>query len=138
MATDMDRERLAKIIDYVKATHENEWCTDVVRNSDGANCLFGHMSKMDGTDKAYGEAWDWFEETWGTTYYVYPINDGTNPEYQQPTPKQRITAYLDRLLSGEEQCMAEYWERMSEELEAVRQREEAAWLRQRDTSRGSY
>ena len=125
MANDQDRDRLAQIIGYVKSTREDEWCTDVVRNSDGANCLFGHISKMDGTDRAYGEAWDWFEETWGTTYYVYPINDGTNPNYQQPTPKQRITEYLERLLSGDEQCMAEYWESMSAELAAERDRSAA-------------
>lgn len=125
MANGQDRDRLAKIIEYVKATREDEWCTDVVRNSDGANCLFGHISKMDGTDMAYGEAWDWFEEAWGTTYYIYPINDGTNPNYPQPTPKQRITAYLERLLSGEEQCMAEYWESMAAVVEAER---EGKWV----------
>ncbi len=114
MANDQDRERLANIIAYVKATNEDEWCTDVVRNSDGANCLFGHISKMDGTDRAYGESWDWFEETWGTTYYVYPINDGSNPKYPQSTPKQRITAYLEALMSGEEQDMEAYWNSMTE------------------------
>jgi hypothetical protein len=114
MASAEDRERLSHIIEYVKATGEQDWCTDVVRNKDGANCLFGHISAMDGTEYAEGEMWEWFEDTWGTTYYVYPINDGSNPKYQQPTPKQRIVAYLEALMSGEEQDMEAYWKSMAE------------------------
>lgn len=114
MASAQDRDELSKILEYAKGTKEQDWCTDVVRNKDGANCLFGHISEMEGTEYAEGEMWEWFEDTWGTTYYVYPINDGQNPKYPQATPKQRIVAYLEALLSGEEQDMETYWNSMAE------------------------
>lgn len=46
--------------------------------------------------------WDVFESCWSTTYVVYPVNDGANPHYQQPTPKKRNIAYLRALAAGEE------------------------------------
>lgn len=120
MATDEDRHELAKIIEYMNETTEESWCKDVVRDKNGGNCFFGHLSAMVGTDKAYSPAWDWFEETWGTTYYVYPINYGFNPNYPQSTPKQRIVAYLENLLSGEEMNMEQYWDHIGKELDSLR------------------
>lgn len=42
-------------------------------------------------DKAFGIIPD---RNGNKQYFVYEINDGFNPSYQQPTPKQRILAAL--------------------------------------------
>lgn len=108
-----DKETLEEIIRYMESTSEDSWCTEVVRQAEGANCFFGHLSAYDKTENAHGELWEWFEETWGTTFYVFPINDGTNPDYPQATPKQRILAYLNNLLTGVEDDMETYWKKAS-------------------------
>lgn len=97
------------IIPYMENTTEESWCMDVVKTKDGKNCLFGHLYDLGG-----GELMDWFENI-ATTYMVYPVNDGENPNYQQPTPKQRCVAYLKDLQSGKAkttyQLMDEDYER---------------------------
>ena len=99
------------IIPYMENTTEESWCTDVVKTKDGKNCLFGHLFDLGG-----GELFDWFENI-ATTYMVYPVNDGKNENYQQPTPKQRCVAYLKDLQSGKAkttyQLMDEEYERYS-------------------------
>lgn len=97
------------IIPYMENTTEESWCMDVVKTKDGKNCLFGHLYDLGG-----GELMDWFENI-ATTYMVYPVNDGENPNYQQPTPKQRCVAYLKDLQRGKAkttyQLMEEDYER---------------------------
>lgn len=99
-------ERLSDLqpfIQYLQDTREDEWAVDVVRTKDGKNCLFGHLINW-----YYGEdyegsislVWDLFEEMWMTTYVIYDINDGKNPKYPQPTPKQRVLAYMKNLWLG--------------------------------------
>lgn len=97
------RTRLLAVRDHLSATAEGDWCVDVVRSGDGRrNCIFGHIFAM-GRDDTEGNKWfDWFENVWGTTYCLYLVNDGTNPNYPQSTPKRRCLAFVDRLLSGEE------------------------------------
>lgn len=116
MADQADREQLERVAEYMRATPEESWCQDVVRNAEGGNCFFGHLAAMEGTEYAHGFLWEWFEEAYGTTYYVYPINDGSNPDYRQETAKARICAYLDNLLSGKEQDMAQYWDSMKHRI----------------------
>lgn len=105
---DESRARLADFITYLEATSPDEWCEDVVRSKDGSqNCALGHVfewgrARGDGSDRAGSRAWDWFEGAWSTSYAVYPVNDGTNPDYPQPTPKERIIAYCRALLDGTE------------------------------------
>src|SRR5690606_18740724 len=88
-------------IQYLVDTDESEWQVDVVRNKENTkNCLFGHLVNfIYGKDYqgSISSAWDCFEALWSTTWAVYPINDGRNPEYQQLTPKQRCIAYLKDL-----------------------------------------
>lgn len=99
--------RLAEVVEYLESTSEESWCVDVVRTKDGKNCLFGHLFDLGGSDLM-----GLFEDSIATTFMVYPVNDGTHPKYQQPTPKQRCLAYLKDLQSGEEkttyQLMKEY------------------------------
>ncbi len=50
---------------------------------------------------------------------IYPINDGDSPswmnfQYNQPTAKARVIAYLKNLLAGREKTT---WQLMSEEGE---------------------
>lgn len=105
---DEDRERLADFITYLEATTDADWCEDVVRTVDGEqNCALGHVfewgrARGDGSDRAGSRAWDWFENAWSTSYAVYPVNDGRHPDYQQPTPKERIIALCEALLDGSE------------------------------------
>lgn len=103
-----DRERLADFITYLEATSPSDWCEDVVRSKDGSqNCALGHVfewgrARGDGSDLAGSRAWDWFESAWSTSYAVYPVNDGENPDYPQPTAKERVIALCRALLDGSE------------------------------------
>lgn len=92
------------IIPYIENTTEDSWCMDVVKTKDGKNCLFGHLFDLGGS-----ELMDWFENI-ATTYMVYPVNDGQNPLYPQPTPKQRCIAYLKDLQSGKAKTTYELME----------------------------
>ena len=72
---------LRDFIDYLKGTDEDQWCVDVVRNKQG-NCLFGHLSNFCGhrdSDKVDSD-FDHFEYWFASTYAVYPINDGQDPD----------------------------------------------------------
>lgn len=92
---------IQEIIDYMESTPEESWCTDVVRK-ENTNCFFGHLFSMGKDDREGNILWGGFEESWATTYMIYPVNDGQNPKYQQPTPKQRVIAYLKDLRDGKE------------------------------------
>lgn len=89
-----------EFIIYCENTTDDEWCLNVVRDNSGKNCLFGHLFKFAGDDKLGNYFWDYFEANYATTYMVYPINDGSNKNYQQDTPKARCLAYLKNLRDG--------------------------------------
>lgn len=113
---------LADVIDMVEATQEDAWQTDVVRSEDGnRNCFFGHLfayaerlaaeagvrvkrsnPRLTDAEVVANEVWGWFEENYSTTYVVYPVNDGLNSRYPQPTPRQRVLAFLRALEDGRE------------------------------------
>lgn len=94
-----------KFIPYLESTQPEQWCVDVVRSKDlSSNCLFGHLANFLGDDnKVLNQGWDWFECVIATTFMVYPVNDGKNPKYQQPTARERCIAYMKDLQSGAEQ-----------------------------------
>lgn len=102
-------ERLSKdmpsLIDYLKATKPDEWYLHKVRNKTNTkNCLYGHVINWyygKGYEGECSAIWDAFEEV-GTTFYVYPINDGTNPKYPQKTARERCIAYLENIQNGTE------------------------------------
>lgn len=102
---------LDAIIPYMENTTEESWCTDVVKTKNGNNCLFGHLFDLGG-----GQLFEWFEENIATTFMVYPVNDGKNENYQQPTPKQRCVAYLKDLKSGKAKTVCELVEEYHEFL----------------------
>lgn len=102
---------LNKIIDYLQSTSEDSWCCDVVKTKDGKNCLFGHLFDYGGGDNGNGSyVFEMFEELYATTYMVYPVNDGANKNYQQPTPKQRCIAYLENIRDGKEKTSCQLWD----------------------------
>ena len=88
---------LDEVIQYLEQTPEDSWCTDVVRTEVGKNCVYGHLHAFGGNPLC-----DIFEEAIATTYMLYPVNDGEHPDYKQPTPKQRILAYIRDLKSGKQ------------------------------------
>jgi hypothetical protein len=103
---------LEQVITHMERTDEASWCTDVVRTSgDGRNCFFGHLFNMGGDDAEGSHIWEWFECRWMSTYAMYPINDGLNPKYPQPTPKQRCVAALHALRDGTEETTMEAMDR---------------------------
>lgn len=111
----VDRLRdLTPFIEYLENTTDDEWLLDTVRNKGNTqNCMMGHLVNwFYGKDHtgSISMAWDWFEEMWATTYMIYPVNDGTDPRYQQSTAKERIIAYLRDLMNGKEKTSAQLWE----------------------------
>ena len=105
---------IESLIDYLEQIPDDLWLVDRVRK-DGRNCVTGHIFNYGGGDDnkdEYGTnggtlARDWFENTWATTYMIYVINDGETPtwmneNYDQPTPKARVLAYIKNLRDGKE------------------------------------
>ena len=92
---------LKEFINYLKRTNDSSWCLDVVKAKD-RNCLMGHLN-----DYVLNKFWDWFEERVSSTYVIYPINDGESDKYKQSTPKERCIAYLENILTGDEDCTYE-------------------------------
>lgn len=106
-------EDMQSFIDYCESTDTKEWCTDIVRSKGyKQNCLYGHLVNWYYGKNYEGNIspiWDAFEEV-GTTFYVYPINDGQNPNYPQTTAKERCIAYLKNVRDGKELWSAEAME----------------------------
>lgn len=96
-----EREFIKNFINYLKKTNDSSWCLDVVKTKD-KNCVMGHLN-----DFVLNKFWDWFEERISTTYVMYPINDGKSDKYKQTTPKERCVAYLENILTGDEDCTYE-------------------------------
>jgi len=94
---------LDTVIDYLRTTEVDEWQTDVVRSKDGTrNCFFGHLFAIGRDDAQSNALWEFFEETYATTYMVYAVNDGTHPDYQQEHARDRVIAYLSAIRDGSE------------------------------------
>lgn len=121
-AAEVFAEDLPGLIAYLQTTEDRHWCTEVVRAPDGSsNCFFGHLfafaaaaaGPVERTEaEAFASAvWAVFEDRWSTTYVIYPVNDGTYPGYDQPTPKARVIAYLQALAAGAEEITSKSMER---------------------------
>lgn len=113
---------LQSFIDYCEATTADQWYLHKVRNEDNTNnCLYGHLVNWYYGKDYVGNIspmWDAFEEV-GSSYYVYEINDGNNPTYQQATARDRCIAYLKNVESGKELWTAEAMERESKKYAAL-------------------
>lgn len=106
-------ENMQDFIDYLEETRPDQWYLHKVRNKENTkNCLYGHLINWYYGKDYTGDCtamWDAFEEV-GTTFYVYPINDGQNPDYPQKTAKERCIAYLKNVRDGKELWTAEAME----------------------------
>ena len=95
---------LPAFIRYLEATTPEEWQVDTVRSVGNAkNCVMGHLiNYVYGKDyeASISEAWDYFEEIWSSTFFIYDVNDGKNEQYRQPTARERIITYLSDLWLG--------------------------------------
>lgn len=107
-------------LEYIKATKPEDWYLHKVRNkANTKNCLYGHLVNWYYGKNYEGNIspiWDAFEEV-GSTYYVYPINDGTNPDYPQLTARERCIAYIENVISGKELWT---WEAMELDMKKFR------------------
>lgn len=108
--TTYDPLSIDRIIEFLERTDEGKWCTDVVKTTDGKSCIKGHIFDMGGNFFM-----DMFEERYATDYMIYPINDGTNPNYSQETPKQRVLTYLKNMREGKERTTEQIMEQFDEE-----------------------
>jgi hypothetical protein len=100
-----DRKILLNLKKYLENTKNDDWCTQVVRTKENKNCIFGHIFNWGAEyfgngDVGGNKGWGWFEEHVGTTFYVYPINDGEDKDYPQETSKERCLAYIKDVLDG--------------------------------------
>lgn len=117
---------LQSFIDYCESTSPDEWYLHKVRNKDNTkNCLYGHLCNWyygKDWEGSVSPIWDAFEEV-GTTFYVYPINDGENPNYPQKTARDRCIAYLKNVQSGKElwtqEAMDAEWNKFHGKFNAV-------------------
>lgn len=91
---------IQEIIDYMESTSDDLWCFHVARTKSGANCFFRHLFNMGKYESESNLIWIFFEEQYAINYMVYAVNDGNDERYQQPTPKQRVIAYLKDLRDG--------------------------------------
>lgn len=102
--------------------HEHRWCTEKFRLWSGKRCGVGHCLSDEAVEKLnsgyrvlqdderksgmFAEAFalaNLFQPT-GTNKVlaVYRVNNGNDPRYQQPTPKQRILAALRDIKAKQE------------------------------------
>lgn len=125
--------KLEDLITYLETTSEESWLMGKCRSKDQTqHCLVSHIYNFAGGDEVAevfttrnGQSFnitkgsngiDFFEERWATSYMFYPVNDGTNPNYPQATPKERCITYLKNLKDGKEKSTLDYWKEMDEIL----------------------
>lgn len=113
----MDKFTIDAVINYCEQTREEEWMTGVCRSKDQTkNCLLGHIFNMGKDEEESNDLLNWFESCIATDYMFFPVNDGTNPNYQQPTPRLRCLAYLNDLKSGKAKTTLDYMKEYEDEF----------------------
>lgn len=70
-----------------EAIPEDQWCTSVTTDLRGRHCAYGHCSNA-------GENAGLCDLMHEGGLKTSTVNDGGDPFYQQPTPRQRILAAL--------------------------------------------
>lgn len=95
-----------ELVDYLKSTREDEWCTGVTKNDKGQLCVINHIVMSD----------LFFSLKWHLSFtglcekFLFEINDGKHPEYQQETPRQRCIAFYEDLVSKHDQTLEKAWD----------------------------
>lgn len=105
---------LSRFIKYLEKTTDDQWQLEKVGEPEMKKwCVMGHLfiwaagEKKD--EKRANRIYSYFEEVIATTFMTYPVNDGTNPKYQQTTPKERCIAYLKDLKEGKEKTTLDHF-----------------------------
>ncbi len=104
---------LSRFIKYLENTTDDQWIIGRCGEPQMKKwCVMGHLfCWAAGPEKDEGRAtriWNYFEGIIATTYMIFPVNDGTNPEYTQLTPKDRCIAYLKNIKKGEEKTTLDH------------------------------
>lgn len=68
---------------------EEMWCVDELQNERGQRCAIGHCEAQSLVD--YTESNTLIRLS---KYRIASVNNGIERDYQQPTPKQRVLAFL--------------------------------------------
>lgn len=87
----------AHFIAKFEAIPEDRWCKGQIEDDSGRCCAIGHCHPVLGGLCSEGEALARLfpgERHNCGKLIVARINDGEDPQYQQPTPKQRVLAAL--------------------------------------------
>lgn len=91
---------LRDIIDALAETDPDTWWEGPTFRSEcqTKHCVLSHIYEM------YGAAgFEEFEDAYSTSFYIgYMINDRVSDEYPQTHPKDRVLAYLEAMLRGDE------------------------------------
>lgn len=100
-----DRLILGEIKKYLENTDENDWCIDIYRSTDGTkHCVLSHIQKMMDDDETGMAFMERFETIWSNVNIIgLRANDGKDKtNYPQSTAKKRSIAFIEKLLTGEE------------------------------------
>lgn len=85
---------------FFEGIPDEKWCTQVYIDDNGRCCAMGHLGPN--TLRAQVVR-DLFENILVTN--AATVNDGDHPDFQQPTPKQRILAALDEIIAKEKKTV---------------------------------
>lgn len=103
--------------DFYSPIPEGRWCTDYFNNDKGQNCAIGlirpdlnHEEMRAFLADNNGANWRGMNKIFGSTeicvgHYkllsskLAVVNNGLDHKYQQPTPKQRVLAFIDDLIA---------------------------------------
>lgn len=100
-------------LSYLKNTSNSDWCLDVVRTPDNKNCLVGHFYNFyeQNYPNSKKDIFSYFEDIISPATHFFKINDGSHPDYTQPTPKERCITYIENILTGYELTTYEQMEK---------------------------
>lgn len=95
-----DCQTLDDYIAFFDAIPEERWCEAAFWDRvTGQCCALGLLGKRNFSN--IPRAASRLQKLLGCALSeIAAINDGEHPDYQQPTPKQRVLAYLEDVLNG--------------------------------------
>lgn len=84
------KELFELLVQYYELKPEESWCTRNYNDYHGKCCAIGHLKQEFGD---YGVVERTVRSLCGISLIL--VNDRDTTRYQQPTPKQRVIAYLN-------------------------------------------
>ena len=102
---DIEKAYFDSLILYMQDTKESEWATDVCLSEDGKQkCVINHIIESD-----IGIGMEQFKVmTDICTRYLYDVNDGHNPDYQQKTRNNAVLLCLETYLRTSKEPQKEH------------------------------